>query len=396
MLIGVSDTQKITPWEVEADEGIDYDKLSRDFGCSLIDEKMIARFEKLTGRKPHRFLRRGLFFSHREMDTILDNYEKGIPFYLYTGRGPSSDALHIGHLVPMHFTQWLQEVFDVPLVIQITDDEKFFFKENLTLEGTHKLGYENIKDIIACGFNPDKTFIFSDLDYMGTMYPVVCKLWKLMTYNQAKGAFGFVGTDNVGKSAYPAIQAAPSFSANFPHIFGKRHDISCLIPCAIDQDPFFRVTRDIAPRLKWKKPSLIHSKFFPALGGYKTKMSASGGTTIFVTDSDKMIKDKINKHCVTGGRQTVEEHRKLGADLSVDVAYEYLRYLMDDDEELERIRVAYGSPGEKNMLSGEIKQILIKVLQEIVHNHQEKRAAATDEVVQHFMNPNRESLRMFD
>lgn len=39
----------------------------------------------------------------------------------------------------------------------------------------------------------------------------------------------------LGKISFPAIQAAPSFSNSFPHIFGDRHDVPCLIPCAIDQ-----------------------------------------------------------------------------------------------------------------------------------------------------------------
>lgn len=43
-------------------------------------------------------------------------------------QGPSSEALHLGHLVPIMFTQWLQEVFDVPLVIQLTDDEKTLWR----------------------------------------------------------------------------------------------------------------------------------------------------------------------------------------------------------------------------------------------------------------------------
>ncbi len=160
--------QVINPWEVDAgDEGIDYEKLVRDFGCSKIDKKLVERIERITGKKAHRFLRRGLFFTHRELDILLDNYEKGIPFYLYTGRGPSSESLHIGHLVPFHFTKYLQEVFNVRLVIQITDDEKFYFKEPLSLEEAYRLGYSNVKDIIACGFCPDKTFIFSDVDYMG-------------------------------------------------------------------------------------------------------------------------------------------------------------------------------------------------------------------------------------
>lgn len=59
------------------------------------------------------------------------------------------------------FTKYLQDAFNVPLVIQLTDDEKFLFKEDLTLDKTHRLAYENAKDIIACGFDPDKTFIFT-------------------------------------------------------------------------------------------------------------------------------------------------------------------------------------------------------------------------------------------
>lgn len=40
------------------------------------------------------------------MDSILDSYEKGEKFFLYTGRGPSSKSMHIGHLVPFIFTKY--------------------------------------------------------------------------------------------------------------------------------------------------------------------------------------------------------------------------------------------------------------------------------------------------
>jgi tryptophanyl-tRNA synthetase len=136
---GVDETQKITPWDVEGgDDGIDYDKLIRDFGSEKISQELLDRMERLTGRKPHHWLRRGLFFSHRELDLILDCYERGQPFYLYTGRGPSSEALHLGHLVPFTMTKWLQDTFQCPLVIQLTDDEKFLWK-NMPLEECHRL-----------------------------------------------------------------------------------------------------------------------------------------------------------------------------------------------------------------------------------------------------------------
>lgn len=62
--------------------------------------------------------------------------------------------------------RWLQDVFNVPLVIQMTDDEKYLWKD-LTLDQAYGYAVENAKDIIACGFDIKKTFIFSDLEYMG-------------------------------------------------------------------------------------------------------------------------------------------------------------------------------------------------------------------------------------
>ncbi len=64
------------------------------------------------------------------------------------------------------FFRWLQDTFDVPLVIQLTDDEKFLWKD-LALDEARRLAVENARDIIACGFDLDKTFIFNDTEYIG-------------------------------------------------------------------------------------------------------------------------------------------------------------------------------------------------------------------------------------
>lgn len=140
--------------------------ISEKFGSSKIDSELINRFENVIKKKVHHFLRRGIVFSHRDLSAILNQFEAGKPFYLYTGRGPSSDSMHIGHLVPFMFCKWLQDTFDVPLVIQLTDDEKCFWR-NIQMEEAQKMAFENAKDIIAIGFDINKTFIFSDLNYMG-------------------------------------------------------------------------------------------------------------------------------------------------------------------------------------------------------------------------------------
>ncbi|KAM6074638.1 tryptophan--tRNA ligase, cytoplasmic isoform 1-T2 [Chlamydotis macqueenii] len=383
------DEDFVDPWTVQTSnaKGVDYDKLIVRFGSSKIDTDLINRIEKAIGQKPHRFLRRGIFFSHRDMDQILDAYENKKSFYLYTGRGPSSQAMHVGHLIPFIFTKWLQEVFDVPLVIQLTDDEKYLWKD-LTTEKAYEYARENAKDIIACGFDVNKTFIFSDLDYLGTstgFYKNIVKVQKHVTFNQVKGIFGFTDSDCIGKISFPAIQAAPSFSSSFPQIFNGKENIQCLIPCAIDQDPYFRMTRDVAPRIGQPKPALLHSVFFPALQGAQTKMSASDpNSSIFLTDTPKQIKTKINKHAFSGGRDTIEEHRKYGGNCDVDVSFMYLTFFLEDDDRLEQLKQAYTSGA---LLTGELKKVLIETLQPLIAAHQERRKQVTDEVVKQFMTP---------
>ncbi|PWZ03659.1 putative tryptophan--tRNA ligase [Testicularia cyperi] len=392
--VAAATEQKVTPWDVEGatvdgqQVAIDYDKLIKEFGTRHIDPALLERFEKVTGWKPHPLLRRGSFFSHRELDKILDRYEQGKPFYLYTGRGPSSDSMHLGHLIPFLFTKWLQDVFDCPLVVQLTDDEKFLFKANLKIEQVKEFSFKNARDIIACGFKLDKTFIFSNLDYVGgAFYANVVRISRMITINQSKGTFGFTDSDSVGKAHFVSIQAAPSFSNSFPQIFGEKHDVPCLIPCAIDQDPYFRQTRDVASRLKYPKPSLIHSKFFPALQGSQTKMSASNeNSSIFMHDTPNQIKNKINKHAFSGGQETAEEQRRLGGNPDVDVAYQYLTFFLDDDEELAKIASDYRSGA---MLTGELKAKCISVLQKLVGNFQQKKAAITDDRVREFMDKTR-------
>jgi tryptophanyl-tRNA synthetase len=231
-----------------------------------------------------------------------------------------------------------QDVFDVPLVIQLTDDEKFLFKSELELEQCHRLAFENAKDIIAVGFDVNKTFIFSDLDYIGAMYPNILKIQKRTSASIACAAFGFITAGeehnpchekadergmvsrvphNIGQVMFPAVQAAPSFASSFPHIFGtddKKHkQTMCLIPCAIDQDPYFRLTRDVAPKLGLPKPALLHSKFFPALQGHTSKMSASNSDScIMVTDTPKEVDKKVKRFAFSGGGATIEEHRAKG------------------------------------------------------------------------------------
>ena len=392
-----SQEQKVTPFTVAGavdKDGkilpVDYNKLTRDFGATPLSQDMIDRFERVTGRRAHRYMRRGMVISHRELGRILDHYEQGKPIFLYTGRGPSSDSMHIGHATPFEFTKYLQDTFDCPLVIMLTDDEKFLYNQDATIEGVEKYMKENAKDIIGLGFDPAKTFMFSDIEFMGgAFYKNILRLEKRITVNSSKATFGHTDSSNIGLVRFVATQAATSYATSFPHIFGpdekKTAKIPCLIPCAIDQDPYFRQCREHAEKLKYQKPSLIHSVFLPALQGPGSKMSASDATSaVFLSDTPKQIQNKINKYAFSGGQDTLEKHREFGGRTEVDVPFQYLKFFMEDDDELERIRIAY-EKGE--LLTGELKKICVQHLQEYVSAFQERRKEVDEKVRVEFMSP---------
>eukprot|EP00798_Chlamydomonas_sp_ICE-L_P031871 gene31871-7079_t len=412
--------QFVDPWNVAAGASgtIDYKKLSDKFGCSLLNQEIVDRKGKEGG--------------------VLGQGGAGSE-----ARGPSSESLHMGHLVPFMFTKYLQDAFGCPLVIQLTDDEKAIWK-GIDIDESRRLARENAKDIIACGFDVNKTFIFSDFEYVGgAFYRNIVRIQRCVPMNQVKGIFGFTTEDYIGKIAFPATQAAPSFPDSFPHMFGTRKDgDSCKMSAS--------VTKTLSSVLQGDSGKMIAS-------GDSGKMSASvTSSAIFVTDTPAEIKNKINKYAFSGGGATLkehkanganldvdinkyafsgggatleehkansanldvdvpsclnphhltlhdpspsldqqinkyafsgggatlEEHKANGANLDVDVPWKYLNFFLEDDARLETIGKEYGSG---QMTTGTVKAELIQVLSDMVGRHQTARAEVTEAQLDAFM-----------
>ena len=360
----------VTPWEVRGE--IDYDKLIKQFGISPIDENLLARIKKHT-KELHFMLRRKIFFAHRDLDWLLDEYEKGNEFYLYTGRGPSGHT-HLGHLIPWIFTKWLQDKFGAKLYFQITDDEKFLFKRELELEDTKRFSYENILDIIALGFDPKKTFIFLDTEYCKTLYPQAVRVAKHITFSTAKAVFGFKNESNIGQIFFTSMQAVPAFLESVK----RKKNVPCLIPLGVDQDPHFRVARDVMPKLGYYKPAIIHSKLLPSLLGPGTKMSASDPrSTIYTTDSEEVARKKI-MNAFTGQQPTAELQRKLGGNPEICSVCQYYYFLFDEDDK--KVEEIFEAERNGSLLAGEHKADLAERVVKFLKEHQKKREKARDQI----------------
>lgn len=355
---------KVTPYEVQGN--IDYDRLITEFGLSKIDHKLLERIKKHTGDL-HPMLRRGIVFANRDLNWILDEYEKGNKFFLYTGCGPSG-PIHLGHMQMWSFTKWLQDKFDVDLWFQFTDDEKFLFKDK-TYDEIQNWTHENMLDVIALGFDPKKTHFLVDTKHIGIMYPEALKIAKKINVSTVKSAFGFTDTTNIGSIFYTSMQAVPAI---LPSVL-KKKNIPCLIPLGVDQDPHFRVARDVYPKLGFYKPAILHKQMFPSLVGGGA-MSSSKGVSISLVDTPEEVKKKISKYAFSGGRDTVEEHRKLGGNVDVDASFQYLKaFFESDDKKLAQIEKDYRSG---KLLSGELKAILIEKINVFLKEHQKKRELA--------------------
>jgi tryptophanyl-tRNA synthetase len=364
-----NESVRITPWEVVGH--VDYDRLIKEFGTQPIDSEIIEKFQKITG-EVHPMLKLHYFFSHRDLDSILCKVESGEKIYLYTGRGPSG-MVHMGHLMPWMFTKYLQDKFGSKLLFQLTDDEKFLYSQERTREEIRRYTYENILDIISVGFDPNNTKIIVDTTHIKHLYPIALEIAKRITFSTAKAVFGFSSSTNIGMIGFPPVQAAPCFLPSL--IEGKPTPV--LIPAAIDQDPYWRMTRDVAEKMGFYKPAQIHSKFLPSLDSRGGKMSSSKPeTAIFTTDEPEVIEKKVSS-AFTGGQATVALQRLYGGNALGCPVFWYLRYFFDDEKESDERFVKCISG---NLLCGECKSDLARESKSFISTLKKRRESAKDSI----------------
>jgi len=360
-----SDNFEVTPWKVEG--AVDYDRLIKKFGTQEITDEILEKIQSFTGQL-HPLLEHRFFFSHRDLDWILNKYEKDEKFYLYTGRGPSG-MVHLGHLMPWFLTKHLQDKFDSNLLFQITDDEKFLFG-NKTMDEINKNVYENILDIIAIGFKKSRTKIIVNSRHIKHLYSNSLEIAKRITFSTAKSVFGFTNSTNVGMIGFPPLQAVPCFLPTI--IEGKPTPV--LIPAAIDQDPYWRLTRDIAEKIGFYKPAQIHSKFLPSLQTTGKMSSSNPETALFTTDEPKIIEEKVS-NAFTGGQPTTALQKKLGGNPDICSVFSYLKFLFDTSTESNQRELKCRSG---NLLCGECKHDLSDHSTTFISMFQERRQKAKD------------------
>lgn len=345
---------KVTPYEVEGK--IDYDRLIKQFGVS----KLTPKLSKKLGTQ-NLLIKRDAFYAHRDLDKILSK-----KFAIVSGRGPS-ERMHLAHLAMFKVLKDLQDKHGCFVFIPFSDDEKILVK-NLDFEATQKIAFENAADILALGFDPKKTEIMFDLSHMKQdVYNFAIKAASKLTVSTIKATMGFDDSKNIGSFFYPAMQISHILYPTY------KYELPTLVVIGADQDPFVRLTRDVAAKLNLTKPGDLLMKFLPGLTG-EEKMSASDPkSALYTTDSPKEIKQKLSR-AFSGGQETLEQHRKLGGNPDIDACFQYLKFFFEEDEG--KLAKIYNDYRSGKMLTSELKNYTIDKALKFFAEHQKKREKA--------------------
>jgi len=327
----------IDPYGAELPE--DYSKIVKDFGLEAFDLDLFP--------EPNRVMRRGIVYAGRDLSIISKAIKEKKPFYVLSGIMPTGDKIHLGTKIVVENIRYFQE-HGAKAYILVADLEAAAAR-GVTLEEGRKRALDfHIPAYIALGLDPKKTVFYFQSENKDVIH-LAYEFSKKVTLNEFKAIYGnadpgriMSAVTQVGDILYPQLE--------------KR--MPGIIPTGTDQDPHIRLTRDIVKRTqskyKFVSPSSIYHKYTPSLDG-SLKMSKSKPESCIELPEDlKLVCKKIRK-AVTGGRDTLEEHRKLGAIIEKDMVFELLKqHLVENDDELQKIHDEYKSG---RMASSEIKEI---------------------------------------
>src|SRR3989344_714832 len=348
-------TVLIDPWGSSLIE--DYEKLLKDFGLDSFNSDKLP--------KPNRLMRRNVNFASQDLDIIADCIKNKKPYYALTGIMPTADKIHLGNKMVIENMKYFQE-HGAKTFILVADLEAAATR-GITIEEARKRALEfHIPAYIALGLDPKKTTFYfqsKNFDVIKIAYEAARKI----TANEFRAVYGHVEPSRI-MSAVTQIgdMIFPQLKERMPGI----------IPVGLDQAPHLRLCRDYIRRSKDKKYFLISSiynKFTPSLDGDFKMSKSKPESAIELPESDEIIKRRMMR-AVTGGRKTLEEHRKLGGEPEKCMIFELLKqHLVEDDKELDKIYKEYKSG---KLTSMEIKQIGIENMLKFMHDFEKKLVKA--------------------
>ncbi len=344
-----------------------YSKVFSQFGVLPINDEMKRTFSDF------HLLRNGLCLGQRDFGTILDAIKEKKEFNIVTGFSPSG-PFHFGHKAIIdsyvYFRKYAKRgyfiISDVDAYVSRPDSKVASLKQAdeyaiNNIANAIALGVPE-KDIILQSKQPTKFFIFSH------------EISKKLTLNTMKATLGH---DSLGKFSAAYLQISDIL---FPQI--KDSPAPTLIPVGIEQDPIIRLARDVASRFskiyKFDPIATLYLSHVPSLKSVDMKMSKGvAGSGISLMESKKDV-EYLLQRAFTGGRNTVAEQRKFGANPDLCTVCILYRFINKDPKEVEAV---LDKEHNGQQLCGDMKVIVTELVNKFLAEHQEKYEKALDAAI---------------
>jgi len=224
---------KIDPWSSTTYQ--DYTRLRDEFGIQEFSENLWMDLPH-----PHKLLRRGIVFGHRNFELIHDAVKNKKPWAILTGLMPSG-KMHLGHKMVIDEVIYYQSI-GADIFIAVADIEAFATRSH-SLKETEDLALnEYILNYIALGLKPENCHVYfqsknTDVKDMGYI------LGKKINWSQMVATYGFNGSINMAHIFSPLLQTGDILHVQLEKYGGVR---PTLVPVGVDQDPHIRLSRDVA------------------------------------------------------------------------------------------------------------------------------------------------------
>jgi len=229
---------------------------------------------------------------------------------------PTNNQIHLGNKIVVENLAYFQK-HGATTIILIADLEAAAAR-GVSLEEGRKRALEfHIPAYLALGLDPKKTIFYFQSENKDVVH-FAYEIAKKITLNEFRAIYGSADPGRIMSAVTQVGDILyPQFKERMPGI----------IPVGLDQDPHIRLSRDVVNRMKSKKffaPGGLYHKYTPSLDG-SIKMSKSKPESCISLPEDPAVVCKKIKRAVSGGRDTLEEHRKLGAIVEKDMTFELLK-----------------------------------------------------------------------
>lgn len=358
---------RLDPWGSSSVR--DYSRLQAEFGIEPV-QPLLGRF-----KRPSPHMSRGVDFGQRDLARVADAIDAGKPYAVMSGIKPDG-SFHLGNKMTADDMAYFQSLSKKATVYYSIADVEAYADNGLSFQATSKIAVRNVADVLALGMDPDRLVAYKQSEEVRVMR-MSAIFSKGVTNNMLKAIYG---ERQIGLYLSALVQAGDILMPQLPELGGPR---PVLVPVGADQDPHIRLARDLAAKYSSEfgfiAPSAIYHRLELGLtgGGKMSKRVADSGFTL---DDQPAEASRKVLASFTGGRDTVEEQRRLGGRADICPVYDLYRFhLAEDDLYVSRV---YDECLAGARLCGDCKKEAASLVKKFMTAHQKKRDTMMSEATE--------------